>query len=108
MTSANKNQKYKNQRYKICASILDCNFLKLGDEIKKVENLGIRMLHVDVMDGAFVPNFSFGQPIIKRIRDFTRLGLDIHLMIKNPEDRLDSFIQCGADILSVHADNASI
>ena len=92
------------KRHKIAASILDCDFLNLGSEIKKVENLGIDIVHLDVMDGSFVKNISIGQPVIKQIRKFTGMFLDVHLMIKNPDRHLDSFIECGADLICVHAE----
>ena len=92
------------KRYKISASILDCDFLNLGSEIKKIENLGIAMVHLDVMDGSFVKNISIGQPVIRQIRKFTGLFLDVHLMIKNPDRHLDSFIESGADLICVHAE----
>jgi ribulose-phosphate 3-epimerase len=92
------------KRYKIAASVLDCDFLNLGSEIKKIENLGIDMLHLDVMDGSFVKNISIGQPVIKKIRKFTGMFLDVHLMIKNPDQHLDSFIESGADLICVHAE----
>jgi ribulose-phosphate 3-epimerase len=92
------------KRYRIAASVLDCDFLNLGNEIKKVENLGIDMVHLDVMDGSFVKNISIGQPVIRQIRKFTGLFLDVHLMIKNPDRHLDSFIENGADLICVHAE----
>ena len=73
------------KHYKLSASILDCDFLNLGSEIKKIENLGIEMIHLDVMDGSFVKNISIGQPVIRQIRKATGLFLDVHLMIKNPD-----------------------
>ena len=92
------------KRYKIAASILDCDFLNLGSEIKKIENLGIEIVHLDVMDGCFVENISIGQPVISGIRKFTGMFLDVHLMIKNPDRHLDSFVECGADLICVHAE----
>ncbi len=92
------------KRYKITASILDCDFLNLGSEIKKIEDLGIGMVHLDVMDGSFVNNISIGQPVIRQIRKSTELFLDVHLMIKNPDRHLDSFIESGADLICVHAE----
>ncbi len=91
-------------RYRIAASFLDCDFLNFGSEIKKAENLGIEILHLDVMDGSFVENISIGQPVIRQIRKATELFLDVHLMIKNPDRHLDSFIGCGADLICVHAE----
>jgi ribulose-phosphate 3-epimerase len=91
-------------RYKIAASLLDCDFLNLGNEIKKIDNLGIDVLHLDVMDGSFVKNISIGQPVIRQIRKFTGMFLDVHLMIKDPDRHLDSFIESGADLICVHAE----
>jgi ribulose-phosphate 3-epimerase len=92
------------KNYRIAASILDCDFLNLGSEIKKIENLGLEMVHLDVMDGSFVKNISIGQPVIKQIRKFTGMFLDVHLMIKNPDRHLDSFIESGVDLICVHAE----
>ena len=92
------------KRYKLAASILDCDFLNLGSEIKKIENLGIHLLHLDIMDGSFVNNISIGQPVVKQIRKSTGLPIGVHLMIKNPDRHLDSFIESGADIICVHAE----
>jgi len=93
--------------YRIAASILDCNFLRLQDEVERIIKLGIRIFHIDVMDGAYVPNISFGQPVIKSLRQFKDITLGVHLMIKNPERSLESFIQCRPDILCVHAEECS-
>jgi ribulose-phosphate 3-epimerase len=87
--------------YKISASILDSDFTQLGNEINRLKEAEVDMLHVDVMDGSFVPNITIGQPVLKKIRDFTDLFLDVHLMIRNPEAHIDSFAESGADLIDV-------
>src|ERR1700729_2610978 len=82
----------------IAPSILACNFAKLGDEVRMVEQAGAEVLHVDIMDGHFVPNLSLGIPIVAALRKATRLPLDVHLMMENPEE----FIRAGASRVLVH------
>jgi ribulose-phosphate 3-epimerase len=86
----------------IVPSILASNFARLESEIAKVEEAGISMLHVDVMDGHFVPNLTVGPPVVKSIRKVTRLTLDVHLMIEEPERFIGAFVEAGADQISVH------
>jgi ribulose-phosphate 3-epimerase len=85
----------------IAPSILAANFACLGDEIRKVKQGGARMLHVDVMDGHFVPNISIGIPVVEALRKATDLTLDVHLMIEKPERYIDAFADAGADMISV-------
>lgn len=87
---------------KIAPSILSANFSKLGDEIKEVEEGGADYIHVDVMDGHFVPNITIGPLIVEAIRPITQLPLDVHLMIENPDTYIDAFSKAGASIISVH------
>lgn len=86
----------------ILPSILSADFARLGDQIALVERAGVSMLHVDVMDGHFVPNLTMGPPVVKSIRKITRLTLDVHLMITDPDRFAPVFIEAGADMVSVH------
>ena len=89
---------------KIAPSILSANFAKLGEDIKDVELGGADYIHVDVMDGHFVPNITIGPLIVDAIRPITQLPLDVHLMIENPDQYIDMFAKAGADIISVHVE----
>jgi ribulose-phosphate 3-epimerase len=89
-------------RIEIAPSILASNFARLGDEINKVEEGGADVIHVDVMDGHFVPNISLGIPVVASLRKATRLPLDVHLMIEQPEEYIEDFIRAGADRVLVH------
>jgi ribulose-phosphate 3-epimerase len=86
----------------ILPSLLAADFSRLADEIGKVAPSGIRMLHVDIMDGHFVPNITMGPPVVKAIRKVTKLTLDCHFMITNPDDFIGPFVEAGADQISVH------
>lgn len=88
----------------IAPSILSADFANLGADIKTVEQEGIKYLHIDVMDGKFVPSISFGMPIITSIRKTTDMIFDVHLMIEEPERYISEFAKCGADIITVHAE----
>lgn len=87
---------------KIAPSILAADFSRLGEEIKKVELAGADMLHIDVMDGHFVPNISMGPVVIKAIRKLTKLPIEAHLMIEDPQKLVDSFVVAGSDIITLH------
>jgi ribulose-phosphate 3-epimerase len=89
---------------KIAPSILSADFARLAEEIKDVERGGADWIHVDVMDGHFVPNITIGPLIVKAIRPHTSLPLDVHLMIENPDRYIPAFVESGADLISVHVE----
>ncbi|MFJ7667820.1 ribulose-phosphate 3-epimerase [Lysinibacillus sp. NPDC097195] len=88
----------------IAPSILAANFAKLGEEVKDVERAGAKLIHIDVMDGHFVPNISFGSIVLDAIRPLTDLPLDVHLMIENPDQYIEQFAKAGADYITVHVE----
>lgn len=91
----------------VSPSILSANFAKLGEQVKAVDDAGCDWIHVDVMDGRFVPNITIGPLVVDALRPVTELPLDVHLMIVEPEQRVPDFIKAGADIVSVHAEVAA-
>ncbi len=87
---------------KIAPSILSADFARLGDQVREAEAGGADYIHVDVMDGHFVPNLTIGPPVVRALRPVTRLPLDVHLMIESPERYLEDFAKAGADLITVH------
>ena len=92
---------------KIAPSILAADFGNLSLECKKIDKSNADWFHLDIMDGLFVPNISYGMPIVKSIRKMTKKPLDVHLMIVEPERYIDKFIEIGSDILTVHVEATS-
>lgn len=92
---------------KIAPSILSADFTRLGEEIKAVEKAGADYIHIDVMDGHFVPNITVGPMIVKAARRASDLPLDVHLMIENPELYIDDFVKAGSDLITVHAETVT-
>ncbi|MCI6151914.1 ribulose-phosphate 3-epimerase [Fusobacterium perfoetens] len=90
---------------KIAPSILSADFSKLGEEVISIDKAGADWVHIDVMDGIFVPNITFGPPVIKSIRNKTKLPFDVHLMITQPERYIEDFVKAGADLIVVHAES---
>ncbi len=90
---------------RIFPSLLSADFLRLGKEIEMVEKAGADGIHCDIMDGRFVPNITFGPLVVKKVREATKLPIDVHLMINNPENYIVEFIKSGADLVSVHFEN---
>lgn len=92
------------KKHLVAPSVLAANFLELGQEINMVNESLADWFHLDVMDGQFVPNISYGMPIIKHIKKLAKKPLDVHLMIEQPEKYLSTFRECGADVITVHAE----
>lgn len=89
---------------KIAPSILSADFAKLGDEVNQIDNAGADYIHIDVMDGHFVPNITIGPCVIESIRKCSNLPFDVHLMIENPQNYIEDFAKAGADIITIHAE----
>ena len=90
------------KKIQISPSILSADFSQLGNEIKRLEEGGADMIHVDVMDGHFVPNLTIGPPVIKRLRNYTNLPFDVHLMISPVHKYIKDYAEAGADIITIH------
>jgi ribulose-phosphate 3-epimerase len=89
---------------KIAPSILSADFLKLGEEIKALDEVGADLIHIDIMDGHFVPNITIGPTVVESIRKITKLPLDVHLMIDDPDRYINDFVKAGSDIITVHVE----
>ena len=92
---------------KISPSILSCDYGKMAEELKCMQDCGVELMHIDVMDGHFVPNITLGAPVVKCIKKYTSVPFDVHLMISNPIDYIDDFCKAGADLISFHIESNS-
>lgn len=89
---------------RIAPSILSADLTRLGDEVRDVERAGADMIHLDVIDGRFAPNITWGQPVVRAVRSVTKLPLDVHLMIVEPDRHIEAFAEAGADIIGIHVE----
>ena len=94
------------KKIKIAPSILSADFGRLGEQVREAEKAGADYIHVDVMDGHFVPNITIGVPVVASLKKWTKLPLDVHLMIENPEKHINAFADAGADIITVHIETS--
>ena len=90
--------------YKLAPSILAADFTRLGEQVRAVDEAGAQYIHLDVMDGAFVPSISFGMPVIKSLREITDKVFDVHMMVEEPGRYVEDMCRCGADLITVHAE----
>jgi ribulose-phosphate 3-epimerase len=105
-STSGKRKTYMSSKVRIAASILSADFGRLADEVRAAEAAGADWIHVDVMDGVFVPNITFGPGVVEIVRSATRLPVDVHLMIVEPDRHVDAFAEAGADRISVHVEAA--
>jgi len=103
-SASSSNTSHASPRVLIAPSILSADFARLGEEVAAVEKAGADWIHVDVMDGRYVPNITIGPPVVKALKRVTKLPLDVHLMIVEPEKYLDAFAEAGADTITIHVE----
>ncbi|MCA9260318.1 MAG: ribulose-phosphate 3-epimerase [Planctomycetales bacterium] len=104
MPSLARNNEFRDSLPHIAPSLLLCDFGRLAEEVQAVEAAGAKCLHLDVMDGIFVPNITYGMPIVRAVRAASQLPIDVHLMIANPARYIDEFVEAGADSLTIHVE----
>jgi len=103
--SSNRQSSIVNRQFRIAPSILSADFTRLGEQVLAVEAAGVDRVQIDIMDGRFVPNITFGPQVVEALRPLTRLTLEVHLMVQPPEDFIESFAKAGADTLIVHQES---